>query len=107
MNLLATLALSFLCTVVLVRAARRRQMRLPYPPEPPADPLIGHLRIMPGTDVAAEVFHAWAKQHGDFMSLNILGKRLVILSSEEAATDLLDKRGLKYADRPSFPMYER
>ncbi|EKM55769.1 uncharacterized protein PHACADRAFT_195821 [Phanerochaete carnosa HHB-10118-sp] len=107
MNLLTALALIFLCTVVVVRAARRGGMRLPFPPGPPADPLIGHLRIMPGIAVSAEVFHDWAKQHGDVMSLNVLGRRLLILSSEEAATDLLDKRGLKYADRPSFPMYER
>ena len=41
------------------------------------------------------------------MYLEVLGKPLLVLSSEKAATDLLDKRSLTYSDRPSFPIYER
>ncbi|EKM55770.1 uncharacterized protein PHACADRAFT_256631 [Phanerochaete carnosa HHB-10118-sp] len=107
MNLPTVLIFVCPCILVLVRAARRRRARLPYPPGPPADPLIGHLRILPDNSVGAEVFHGWAKKYGDVMSLNILGQRLVILSSEEAAADLLDKRSANYSDRPSFPIYER
>ncbi len=43
---------------------------------------------------------------GEVMPLKVLGKSLVILSSESAATDLLEKRGAKYSDRPSIPMME-
>ncbi|EKM55771.1 uncharacterized protein PHACADRAFT_195823 [Phanerochaete carnosa HHB-10118-sp] len=107
MDLPVLLVLVSLSVLVFVQATRRRRMRLPYPPGPPADPLIGHLRMMPDSDVAPEVFHGWAKQYGDVMSLNVLGKPLLILSSEEAAMDLLDKRSLTYSDRPSFPMLER
>ncbi|GJE97075.1 cytochrome P450 [Phanerochaete sordida] len=96
-----------LAFVVIQVVQRRRTRRLSLPPGPPADPLIGHLRLMPNTNDAAEVFHGWAQTHGDVMSLDILGKRLIILSSQEAATDLLERRGSNYADRPSFPMYER
>ncbi|EKM55768.1 uncharacterized protein PHACADRAFT_209296 [Phanerochaete carnosa HHB-10118-sp] len=107
MSLVAAFVLVFLFVLSLLQVAYRRRARLPYPPGPPADPLIGHIRIMPDNSISPEVFHNWAKQHGDVMSLNILGKRLVILSSEEAATDLLDKRSANYADRPSFPLYEK
>lgn len=107
MNLPTVLTFVFVCILVLVQAVRRRRARLPYPPGPPADPLIGHLRILPDSSVGAEVFHDWARKYGDVMSLNVLGQSLVILSSEEAAADLLEKRSANYADRPSFPIYER
>ncbi|KAJ3488109.1 hypothetical protein NLI96_g3080 [Meripilus lineatus] len=53
-----------------------------------------------------DAFHEWAKIYGDVMPLKVLGKSLVVLSSEAAAIDLLEKRGAKYSDRPSIPMME-
>ena len=103
----AVLALIFLCLLVLVQVTRRRRTRLPLPPDPPALPIIGHLAIMPDNNAAPETFHNWSQKYGDVMYLEVLGKPLVVLSSEEAASELLDKRGLTYSDRPSFPMYER
>lgn len=38
------------------------------------------------------------------MHIHILGQNLVFLNSREAASDLLDKRGLIYSDKPSFVM---
>ncbi len=43
---------------------------------------------------------------GDVMHFNVLGKSVIILSSTEAATDLLDKRSANYSDRPAFPAFE-
>ena len=37
---------------------------------------------------------------GDVIYLSILGQPLLILTSQTAAVDLLDKRGAKYANRP-------
>ena len=85
---------------------RRKRHALRLPPGPPADPLLGHLRIMPSKN-PHETFYAWSKQYGDVMYLEVLGKPIVVLSSEEAATDLLDKRSANYSDRPSFPIYQR
>ena len=101
------LVLLFLCSLALVRVARRRRTPLPLPPGPSADPIIGHLRIMPDNDTAAETFHSWSQKYGDVMYLEVLGKPIVVLSSEVAATDLLDKRSLTYSSRPSFPIFER
>nr|BAL05150.1 cytochrome P450 [Phanerodontia chrysosporium] len=104
----ATVAVAVMCALAMMHVLTRCvRTRLPYPPGPPEDPIIGHLRQMPNNDEAAEVWYRWAKQYGDVMSLNVLGKRLVILSSEEAATELLEKRSSKYADRPRFPIFER
>lgn len=41
---------------------------------------------------------------GDVMHLSVLGQPLVILSSREAITELLEKRGSIYSDRPIIPM---
>ena len=43
---------------------------------------------------------------GDVVYVNALGKSFIILGSEEAASDLLDKRSANYSDRPQFPMQD-
>ena len=37
--------------------------------------------------------------------MHALGKSVVVLNSEEAATDLLDKRSANYSDRPELAMF--
>ena len=64
------------------------------------------MRIMP-TKETHETFHEWTKQYGDVVYVEVLGQPIVILGSEQAATDLLDKRSGNYSDRPSFPIFER
>ena len=39
---------------------------------------------------------------GDIVYLSALGRPIVVLSSEEVARDLLDKRGTNYSDRPNL-----
>ena len=43
---------------------------------------------------------------GDVIYLNTCGKSTIVLSSEEAARDLLDKRGAIYSDRPPVPIMD-
>lgn len=43
---------------------------------------------------------------GDVMYFNVLGRKIVVLSSEAAANDLLDKRSAIYSDRPRSPSFE-
>ena len=95
-----------LCLILFLTLVKLKKNRLPYPPGPPADPVLGHLRIMP-TENQEEVFHEWSKKYGDVIYLKVFGKSVIILSSERAATDLLEKRSANYSDRPSFPLYER
>ncbi|KAF9554263.1 cytochrome P450 [Agrocybe pediades] len=70
------------------------------PPSPPADPLIGHLRIIPEHD-AHLFFHQLSKTYGKIISLRIPRRTLIILNSEKAAVDLLEKRSSIYSDRPT------
>ncbi|KAG7441948.1 cytochrome P450 [Guyanagaster necrorhizus] len=74
------------------------------PPGPSGDPIIGHLRIIPPVG-QPEAFHEWAKSYGDVMYLEVLGRKMVILDSMEAANDLLDKRSANYSCRPNFVIY--
>ena len=43
---------------------------------------------------------------GDVIHLSVLGKSIIVLNSEEAARELLDKRSAIYSDRPNFPAYQ-
>jgi hypothetical protein len=41
---------------------------------------------------------------GELVYLHIFGQGLVFVNSPEAASDLLDKRGSIYSDKPQFTM---
>ncbi|KAJ7138815.1 cytochrome P450 [Mycena filopes] len=100
------LGLVVVIAVFLLRIRRsRRTQDLKPPPGPPKDPFIGHVRSMPSAQ-SSVVFHEWAKKYGAVMQLEVLGQRLVILDTYQAANDLLEKRGAIYSDRPAFPLYD-
>ncbi|KAF9002201.1 hypothetical protein BDQ17DRAFT_1204084, partial [Cyathus striatus] len=42
---------------------KQRKSRLPYPPGPPAEPILGHLRSIPSTNQEV-VFREWSKIYG-------------------------------------------
>ncbi|KAJ3479151.1 hypothetical protein NLI96_g9266 [Meripilus lineatus] len=99
--------------------SRRRRGMLPFPPGPPGEPLIGHLRIFPRKHTT---YLEWRKQYGmaliyrfpssnlhplgDIIYLNVIGKPIIILNTEEAANDLLQKKGKIYSERPYMPMQD-
>ncbi|KAF8064423.1 cytochrome P450 [Lyophyllum atratum] len=82
-----------------------RQRDPPFPPGPPADPLVGHLRLIPSYNQGT-FFYELGKIYGDVMYLHVLGKPIIVLNSVEAAVDLLDKRSANYSDRPPFVVLE-
>ncbi|KAI0057368.1 cytochrome P450 [Artomyces pyxidatus] len=73
------------------------------PPGPKGYPLIGNLLEFP-TESPWLRFAEWGKQWGGIMSVTVLGQKFVILNDPQIAIDLLEKRGLTYADRPELPM---
>ncbi|GJE94427.1 cytochrome P450 [Phanerochaete sordida] len=102
-----TLALaSLLLSIFAGRAlwARFRQPA-PFPPGPPADPLIGNVRAFPTRDPHLGLAKL-AQQYGDVIYFNIFGKHVVVLSSQAAASDLLEKRSAIYSSRPRFTIHE-
>lgn len=68
-----------------------------------------HLRIT--TDVrhmpltyAWKTFSEWGRKYGSMTYLNVAGQPLLVLNSQEAALELLDKRAAIYSDRSRFVM---
>ncbi|KAI0788920.1 cytochrome P450 [Irpex lacteus] len=97
---------SFLVLALVARQVLKKRQNIPLPPGPPADPLIGHLRILPDFDTLAEVLHEWSRKYGDVFSLRVPGKTIVVLNSEKAASDLLEKRSAIYSDRVRMGYYD-
>ncbi|KAJ3474622.1 hypothetical protein NLI96_g12355 [Meripilus lineatus] len=90
-------------SVILLLYATRAKSDFPYPPSPPADPVIGHARFI-STCSRDDAYHALAQKYGEIVYLNVLGKSIVLLNSEKVADDLLDKRSTIYSDRPRLPL---
>lgn len=76
-----------------------RSRRLPFPPGPPSDPIIGNLRQM-GSGNLEFVFEKWGKEYGPINHASVLGQHLVIINSFKTAHELLDLRGGIYSGRP-------
>ncbi|KAI4862537.1 cytochrome P450 [Hypoxylon rubiginosum] len=94
--------------VFLYYVFQSRYQRLPYPlpPSPPAEPIIGHIRRLPMEN--AHIKHMeYAKQYNsDVVYFNVLGNHMIVLNTQKAANELLDKRGANYQDRPRFVLFE-
>lgn len=72
-----------------------------YPPGPPTLPLIGNLHLMP-KEKAHLQFQKWAEEYGPVYSLVLGTKVMVVLNTDQAVKDLLDKRSGIYSSRPDM-----
>ncbi|TFY54698.1 hypothetical protein EVJ58_g8706 [Rhodofomes roseus] len=75
----------------------------PLPPGPRGVPVLGNALQVP-TVFSWLKFAEWGKTYGDVIHVSALQRSFIILSSREAITDLLEKRGSIYSDRPIIPM---
>ncbi|KEZ39155.1 hypothetical protein SAPIO_CDS10562 [Scedosporium apiospermum] len=87
--------------LVLVKVAKVGSRPAGLPPGPPTLPLIGNLHLMP-TDRPHLQFQKWAQEYGPIYSLILGTKKVIVLSSDTAVKDLLDKKGGIYSDRPDM-----
>lgn len=95
---------AFAATVLLVTIYRLGKMgRRPagYPPGPPTLPLIGNLHLIPKEKSHLQ-FQKWAEEYGPVYSLVLGTQVLIVLSSDQAIKDLLDKRSAIYSSRPDM-----
>ncbi|KAJ5496506.1 Cytochrome P450 [Penicillium fimorum] len=76
---------------------------LPLPPGPKPAPLIGNIHQLPKTRQWLELYH-WSKKYGPVMHLSMAGQPLIVLSTHQAAHDLLSRRSSRYSDRPRMVM---
>ncbi|KAF7776140.1 hypothetical protein Agabi119p4_4533 [Agaricus bisporus var. burnettii] len=80
-----------------------KRSSLSLPPGPPGLPLIGNILDMP-IEKEWLAFSQWGEKYGDICSVTVLGQPFVILNSAQVATDMLDKKGAIYSDRPTLQM---
>ncbi|KAF2177781.1 cytochrome P450 [Zopfia rhizophila CBS 207.26] len=70
-----------------------------YPPGPPTLPLLGNLHQIPDQKRHLQ-FEKWAREYGPIFSLMLGTKAMIVLNSDQAIKDLVDKRGAIYSSRP-------
>lgn len=103
---LALLAVAVVVWRIILQYSNSSRKSLPLPPGPKGEPILGHLRIVP-TDNPEYAYQKWSDEYdSDVLYFNILGQHVVVLNSVQAASDLLDKRGANYCDRPRFVLFE-
>ena len=98
MELLRLLSI-FASVLVIIALRRRRRHTLPLPPGPKGFPLLGLLTRpttkLPGT------YTEWGKKFGELVHFEVLDHHTIVLNSEKAASELLEKRAAITSDRPS------
>ncbi|KAH9028792.1 cytochrome P450 [Lactarius hengduanensis] len=68
------------------------------PPGPRGLPLLGNILQLRGPQWLT--FVKWNQQYGDVFHLNAMGQHIVVLNTQKAVADLLDRRAAIYSDRP-------
>ncbi|KAI6090002.1 cytochrome P450 [Hypoxylon rubiginosum] len=98
---MSAITISIVATVFLLlyRLSRIGQRPKGYPPGPPTLPLIGNLHQMPNKQGHLQ-FQKWAEEYGPIYSLILGTQVMIVLSSDQAIKDLLDKRSNIYSSRP-------
>ncbi|KAI0259000.1 cytochrome P450 [Gloeopeniophorella convolvens] len=71
-----------------------------YPPSPKGLPIFGNIFQLPSRRHWLK-YDEWAKQYGDVFRFTSFGETTIILSSVQAASELLEARGAIYSDRPA------
>lgn len=98
--MLNTFLLTFLA-LLIHRLSKVGRRPAGYPPGPPTLPLIGNLHLMPKEKGHLQ-FQKWAEEYGPVYSLILGTQVMIVLSSDQAVKDLLDKRSGIYSSRPDM-----
>lgn len=51
-------------------------------------------------------FTEWGQKYGPLTYITIFGQPMIIINTQKAAIDLLEKRASNYSDRPDFNMIQ-
>ncbi|KAI1204660.1 cytochrome P450 [Annulohypoxylon truncatum] len=93
-----TIAVIAILLFLVYQLGRIGQRPKGYPPGPPTLPLIGNLHQIPKEKPHLQ-FQKWAEEYGPVYSLILGTKVMIVLSSDKAIKDLLDKRSTNYSSR--------
>ncbi|ROT40915.1 cytochrome P450 1A2 [Sodiomyces alkalinus F11] len=88
------------------RRSSKSKTSCPFPPGPPGKLLVGNLGQVSAERPEID-YMRWGEEYGsDVIHTEVLGQHIICLNSAQAATDLLDRRGFIYCDRPRFRLFE-
>lgn len=105
-TVLATAAASLLLYILFSALRRSKHSGLPLPPGPPGRFLVGNLGDV-SADHPEEDYMRWGEEYNsDVIHVKVLGQHMICLNSVAAATEILDRRGANYCDRPRFALFE-
>ncbi|KAE8422719.1 cytochrome P450 [Aspergillus pseudocaelatus] len=93
------IAVGFLAIVLLARGLKASQRDAKMPPGPPGLPLLGNLHELPWSKSYLKMLE-WSRKYGDIYSLKLGSTNVIVLSSADVVTELFDKRGAIYSNRP-------
>ncbi|KAF8158877.1 cytochrome P450 [Mycena galopus ATCC 62051] len=88
-----------LLTVACLSNRRKRTSRLPFPPGPKPKFILRNLHDVP-TEFSWLTYTEWRKQYGNVVHVQVFGNHILFVNSLKAVMELLEKRALKYFDRP-------
>ncbi|KAJ9643783.1 hypothetical protein H2204_001928 [Knufia peltigerae] len=92
--LAVTLVVGYLTYLAFTTGRRPKD----FPPGPPTVPILGNIHQMPARDAPLQ-FEKWAREYGPVYSLMLGTKTMIVLSTDEAVKELLDRRSGYYSDR--------
>lgn len=96
---LPLLLIAVIAITALWQLSRMGRRPKDYPPGPPTIPVLGNLHQIP-SERRHEQFEKWAREYGPVYSLMLGTKVMIVLNSDVAVKDLLDRRGAIYSSRP-------
>lgn len=100
------LGIGIICATAFLYLLRRLTTKAPHPPLPPGPrglPFVGNALQVPSIRVW-EKFAEWGQEYGDIMSITVFGDRFVIINSAELVLEILEAKGVNYAERLHTPM---
>ncbi|KAL4068362.1 cytochrome P450 [Scleroderma yunnanense] len=89
-------------TVYLIRRIIFKSNPPPLPPGPKPLPIVGNLYDLP-TENPWFTYAEWGKKFGDIVHIQVFGQHIVLLNSAKAAVEMLEKKSVKYSNRPVLP----
>ncbi|KAK6222947.1 hypothetical protein LQW54_000759 [Pestalotiopsis sp. IQ-011] len=87
--------------VLLYRLSQVGRRPKGLPPGPPTIPILGNIHQIPKKYQHLQ-FEKWAREYGPIYSVILGTKVMIVLSSDQAIKDLLDKRSNIYSSRPEM-----
>ncbi|KAI0691505.1 cytochrome P450 [Cytidiella melzeri] len=99
---MSTVLLTFVLAAGLFLYSKRNTDKF-YPPGPKPLPLIGNIFDLTARQLWVRITN-WSRLYGDIMYIHVFGQGLVFCNTAQVATELLDKKGAIYSDKPALVM---